>query len=431
MLGHRPVSPRTYLAARLAVLMASQGIAAALIAGPSVLLCGFRFGWPAAAGLLLAAFLLALLVALVLISVYAGLVGKLRGRWLSRALISVQVVLAGLYMALLLFQDRALAGLAEIGPGPEGWLLALPTAWFAGLAAMGAGELTGGVWICLAGVVGSIGGLGWFARDKIPLNSARNLGRMQDQGAERRTARLKPAGRGEALGRIGAVATLIRAQFRHDMQLKMGAVGLLPVFGIVFLVAFQTTGTLDPFVPGASKLGLGSINFGVLAISFMIFEQLYASESYRAGWIFFATPADRARLAAQTRYCVTLFLFLPCLTFAAICFAWRFEAVWHGLVHVFLLGCLGILAMQTSQFVWPRLPFTRPLNRARAMLPIFVQLLGVGVISSLLALYAPFAYARPPWAIGTFAAAALAVVLMERILPARLNRKLRWLESEG
>ena len=45
-LGHRPVSPRTYLLARLAVLMANQGIITAIMAGPVVLLSGLRFGWP-------------------------------------------------------------------------------------------------------------------------------------------------------------------------------------------------------------------------------------------------------------------------------------------------------------------------------------------------------------------------------------------------
>lgn len=432
-LGHRPVSPRTYLLARLAVLMAQQGIVTVLMAGPPVLLCGLRFGWPRAAGLLLAAALLVFLAVLALISVYGSLIGRLGGRRLVRALTMAQLVLAGLCLALLLFQDRALAVLANLGPGPDGWLLVLPTAWFAALAALPAGEATGSAWIGLGGVAGSIGALGWFARDKLSLASARNLGGMpgKTRRGRSRSGRAKPAGRAARPRRLNAAAALIRAQFRHDMQFRMGVVALLPIFGLAALMPFAASGPLDPFVAGAGAgaWGLWGIHFTVLAPPVIVLEQMYASESWRAGWVFFATPANRARFAAQTRRFVALCILAPCLVPAAIFMAWRFEAAWHALAHVFLLACLGILVMQTGQFAWPRLPFTLPLNRPWAKAPLTMQLFAVGAICGGLGPYAAFAYARPAWAAGTFAGAALGVILMERILPARLNRRLRWPES--
>lgn len=430
-LGHRPVSPRTYLLARLAVLMANQGIITAIMAGPVVLLSGLRFGWPRSVGLLLAAGLLVLLVVLALISVYAGLIGKLGGRRLVRALTLVQLVLAGTYLAALLFQDRVLAELADLGPGPDGWLLAVPTVWFAALAALPAGEVTGNFWICLLGVAGSLGGLGWFARDRLSLSSARNLAEMPDKTAGGPPGPARQPGGFAALQRLNAAATLIRGQFRRDMQFRMGVVALLPIVGLALITSFQASAPLDPFVAEASAWRLFGVHFALLALPVYVLEQTYASESYRAGWIFFATPANRARFAGQARHCVVLFVLAPCLVLSAIVLAWLFEALWHALAHVFLLACLSMLVMQAGQLFWPRLPFTLPLNRRWARAPLTIQLFGAGALCVLFGPYAAFAYARPAWTIGTIAVAASGVLAMEWVLPAQLNRRLRWLESES
>ena len=87
--------------------------------------------------------------------------------------------------------------------------------------------------------------------------------------------------------------------------------------------------------------------------------------------------------------------------------------------------------MQAGQLCWPRLPFTLPLNRRWAWAPLTFQLFGAGALSALFGPYAAFAYARPAWTIGTIAVAASGVLAMEWVLPARVNRRLRWLESES
>ena len=52
-----------------------------------------------------------------------------------------------------------------------------------------------------------------------------------------------------------------------------------------------------------------------------------------------------------------------------------------------------------------------------------------GALSVLCGPYAAFAYARPAWTIGTIAVSG--VLVMEGVFPARLNRRLRWLERES
>ena len=269
-----------------------------------------------------------------------------------------------------------------------------------------------------------------MARDKLSLSSAQKLGaRLQAQSRET-SERGRPGRPGIKLRRLNAAATLIRGQFRHDTQFRMGAFALLPLFVIYLFLTLREPGTVDPFVLGATVFPLFGIHFAVLAAPVMYLEMLFASDSYRAGWIFFATPVDRARVASDARHCVTLFLFLPFLAVVAISLAWRFDAIWHGLAHAFLLGCVGILAMQVSQYLAPRLPFTLPQKQRRNFV-IGGQLALMGILSAFLGPYTAFAYPRPSRAIGTFAFVALSVIVMEVLLPRRLNRRLRWLESEG
>ncbi len=434
VLGHRPVSPRTYLLARLTVIMAQQAIMTALLAGPSALICGFRFGWPPALSLFLAALLLVLCGVLLAISTFATVIEKTGGKWLARALTWVQLAMLALYLGPLLFERWVTALMEGVGVGPQGWLLALPTAWFAGLASLASGEFTAGAWACLLGVLGSSAGLAWFARDKLSLASAQKFGSMAGASEKDNSRRRFAPRRRWGMGRFGPAAALAWGQLRHDMKLRMRVIVVLPVCAVYFVVSLRMPGSMDPFVPGPGPLGalgLLGVHASVLIAPAWLLEQLYTSESWRAAWIFFATPAERARLAARVRHFVTLCFFLPYLVLAAIGLAWRFEDAWHGVVHALLLGGLGVLVMQVAQFLWPRLPFALSHNRPGTRATTVVTLLGGFVLAAAMAFYSPFAYARPAWATGTFVAVALCVAGMERILPARLNRKLRWLEAEG
>ena len=430
VLGHRPVSPRTYLVARLTVVMAQQAIITALLAGPAVLVCGFRFGWMPALALLLAAVLLVFCALLLAISTFATVIENVSGERLARALTWVQLALFALYLGPLLFEEWVIALIEGVGTGPQGWLLALPTAWFAGLATLAAGEFTAETWACLLAVLGSGGGLAWLARDKLSLASGQKLASTAAASAKSRsegrfTGRSRPG-----KSRLGPAATLAWRQLRHDMRLRMGVIGTVPLFALYFILSFQMPGPVDPFVPGANApgaLALMGIHASVIVAPALLLEQLYYSESCRAAWVFYATPANRAHIAARARHFVTICFFLPYLSLAAIVLAWRFEEAWHALVHVLLLGALGVLIMQVAQFLWPRLPFALAPNHHRARLPLFLTLLGCFALAAGLAFYASFAYARPAWAIGTFAVLALCLAGMERVLPARLNRKLRWL----
>lgn len=431
-LGHRPVSPRTYLLARLAVTFAHQGINAGLIVGPSVVVCGIRFGWLAAIGLALAAGLLLLTIVLALIAFYSGLIEKVGANRLSRAMSYSQLFLGAIYLVPVLFMDKLAPHLRTMQAlEPEGWLLTLPSAWFAGLAGLFGGAGAAGHWLCAALALSVPVALGWVARDRLSLASAQKLAESVSVDTDRQSKRRRQAGNRMRLGRLSVASGLIRGQFRHDTQFRMGVFSLVPLVVFYFIMALRNSGSVDPFVPGSSVWPLFGIHFALLLAPTLLLEQLHWSTSYRAGWIFFSTPVDRARLAADARHCVSLYFLVPFLAVAGACLAWLFEAVWHALVHVVLLGLVGVFLMQANQYLWPRLPFTmRPVQRRQTGL-LVGQMAGMGLMSALVGPYASFAYPRPAWATGTFAVVACGVVLMESRLPRRLNRRLRWLEEQG
>ena len=432
VLGHRPVNERTYLAARLAVTTAHQQILAGLAASPTVIVCGIRFGWLAAAGLAVAVCLLTVSLVLALVGVYGTLIRRIGPRRLGRSMAYAQVLLTLAYVLPLLLLNVGDGGFErpqalELG----GWLLALPPAWFAGLASLFHGELQSAELLAAALAAATLGALAWYARDKMSLSSAQNLAAAMEadpptteRTRRRRLAALLPA-------RLQVAALLIRGQFRHDNRFRMSVFAMLPLLGVYAFMALRIPGEVDPFLAHANTLSLIGIHMAVLLAPVVMLEELYRAESYRAGWLFFATPMDRARLAADARHCVTLFFFLPYLALAGVVLAFLFEAAWHVLPHLFVLGCLGVLAMQFSQFAVPRLPFSMAPGRKRHGLLLFCLAFSFGVIGSFLGGYLKFAYARPPWAIGTFAVLALGVILMERQIPGRLRRRLRWQESEG
>ena len=431
-LGHRPVNERTYLIARLTVTGAHQEIIAGLLAGPSVIACGLRFGWLPALGLALAAGLLTLSIVLALIGVYGALVSKVGARRLARSLAYAQFLLSVVYflpMILFNFNNEGLQRPQALEL--EGWLLAYPVSWFASFVNLLHGHWAWNNLLASGLAVVTMGGLAWFARDKLSLSSAQKLSATLQADSQtgvahkhRRMAGLLPA-------RLSVAAILIRGQFRHDTRFRMSVLAFLPLLVFYVFMAFRLPGSLDPFVPAANTFMLFGIHLGVLMAPVVMLEELYRAESYRAGWLFYASPADRAGLAADARHCVTLFFFLPYLALAGIAFVWLFEAAWHALPHLYVLGCLGVLSMQCSQFVVPRLPFSMPPARKRHGVLLFVMILSLSVIGGALGPYLQFTYARPAWAIGTLAGLALCVAVMEKRLPRRMNRRLRWLEEES
>ena len=92
-------------------------------------------------------------------------------------------------------------------------------------------------------------------------------------------------------------------------------------------------------------------------------EHLFRSESYRAAWVFFATPVDRARLIGHVGHSVMIFFLLPYLAMLAAVFVWAFGDLWHAVLHTGVLGLISHLGIQARLLVAPRVPFSQPVKK--------------------------------------------------------------------
>jgi hypothetical protein len=101
------------------------------------------------------------------------------------------------------------------------------------------------------------------------------------------------------------------------------------------------------------------------------------SESWRAAWIFFATPASHARIVVAAKNFVAIYFLGSYLFALALLWSYFFDRVWHAAVHALFAGLLAHLLLQLAVIVKPALPFAaEPRKGERSAAMFWVILLG-------------------------------------------------------
>ena len=432
VLAHQPVSSRTYFVVKLTNVLLYTGLLGALLGLPTMIWFLARAG-----PLLASAWLLALAGAVVwtsltMVCVYAVLVHLIRPQRLRRVLSSVQLL-----MSVAVFAPMVLVQMTDWMPavetGPPAALMFLPPTWFASLLPLAAGEGSATTVLAVVAAFGTIGVLVRYAGGRLSLSYAERLGAIVSASDTRR----RPARAGgvpmrwlSAEQRV--IATLVRGQFRHDMNFRMAVLSLLPVTVFYVLMGMRDGGLGDPFFElGFAADGLRLIHFAVLGMPLVLMENLFRSESFRASWIFFASPVDRAKLISSTGTCVTILFLVPYLSAVAGMFVWSFGNLWHGVGHALVLGLLAHLAVQLRLLVAPRLPFSQPLrkgSRVGSMMGLMLlAMLAIGLLPLLLWV----AYARTELTIATIVLLAGAGALMPRLVTLRIRPRVERHEFSG
>ena len=118
------------------------------------------------------------------------------------------------------------------------------------------------------------------------------------------------------------------------------------------------------------------------------------SEHWRAAWIFFATPADPARLLIAAKNFVAVFFLGGYLLLMTAVWAWFYDSLWHALVHAAIIGTIAHMLLQWVVLLSPSMPFAAEPRTAeqssRVMRSFFIASLGAGIGPLLL----PFIYRR-------------------------------------
>jgi hypothetical protein len=392
VLGHRPIGSRTYFAARLAAVCVYVGAISLSVAIFPAVVYGVRLGVLALPATLLAVLLCDLSVAVLVITGYVGLLRWVHPSRLRRAMSYLQLVAATsfyviYYLATTAFQS---AFLATIGFDGAPWLWAIPTTWFAAFIVVAAGTAPPAAWLAAAAGVALTALCVPLAAGRLSLDYARRIGEVSAVGEparRRRDLRLPGFARGEAR----AVALLVRAQFRFDQRFRMGVLGLLPLTAFYMLLGMNEGSLDDPFSATARRSGPG-VFFAIVFIPITLHAALSVSESWRAAWIFFATPVSHARVVVAAKNFVAVYFLGSYLLVLIAVWSYYFDTVWHAVVHAAFAGLLAHALLQLAVIVKPALPFaSEPRKGERSAMMIGVILLG-SIVAGLFPVLLPLVY---------------------------------------
>ena len=392
ILGHRPVGSRTYFAARLAaVCVYVAAISLALALFPAIVY-GVRLGALAVPATLLAVLLCDLSVAVLVITGYVGLLRWVHPAKLRRAMSYLQLVAATsfyvmYYLATTAFQS---AFLTTVTFDDAPWLWGIPFTWFAAFIAIASGTTSAAAWLAAGAAVLLTASCVPLAAGRLSLDYARRIGEVSAVGepaVRRRELRLPGFGRGEAR----AVALLVRAQFRFDQRFRMGVLGILPLTGFYMLLGMGGGALDDPFTASVRPSGPG-VFFAIVFIPMTLHAALTASESWRAAWIFFATPVSHARVVVAAKNFVAVYFLGSYLVVLAAVWSYYFDAVWHAVIHAAFAGLLAHALLQLAVIVKPALPFSAEPRKAEGSFTMFWVILLGSIAAGIFPFLLPIVY---------------------------------------
>ena len=396
VLGHRPVSSRTYFAARLASVLAYIGILGAMLA----LLPAITYALWSGLGIsgLLATFAAVLLsdgcATIIIITVYVVLLTRVHPHRLRRAFSYLQLVsMMGFYIAYYLslegFRDSFLFRLSfEDRP----WMWVNPAAWFAALVRITAGDAPRAAWIAAAAAVAIAAGCIPLAAGRLSLEYAQRLSETTVAGEPQARRRISLPGFRHSESH--AVALLVAAQFRFDQRFRMAILGIVPLILFYLLLGLHQGALQDPFSPEGSSAAGVPLYMAVVFKPLTLHASLQYSDSWRAAWIFFATPASAARLIVAAKNFVAIFFLGGYLLLLAGIWSYSYERVWHAFFHAAVIGLLAHLLLQLTVMLRPALPFAAEPRKVERSARLYGVLFFGSLIAAIVPTFLPLVYAR-------------------------------------
>ncbi|PYR76667.1 MAG: hypothetical protein DMF86_11660 [Acidobacteria bacterium] len=436
VLGHRPVSSRTYFAARLTsvlVYISAISLSLALLpAGAFALRRGFGVSGFVAG--ILSVLLCNASATVLVIFLYAKLASVVHPRRLRRAMTYLQLASAmtfygAYYLMTTGFQGTALTGVRF---DEMRWLWLNPASWFAALVPLAGGVGTRHEWIAATAAVVVAAACVPVAAGRLSLEYAATIGEL--------TASAEPVRRrrpwrwlsvpGFRRDEARAVALLVGAQFRYDQKFRLAILGLLPLMAFYLLLGLRQGALIDP-ISDPERSGGAFTYMAVIFIPMTLHASLEYSDSFRAAWIFFATPASAARLVVAAKNFATVFFLGGYLLVLAAIWSFTYERVWHAVLHAFVVGLLAHVLLQLAVILRPGLPFSMQPRQGEHTGRMFVLFLVGGIAAAVISEFIPIIYTHASWT-AVFVGAVLAVTaVIEYALRQRVTEAVGELEYVG
>jgi ABC-2 type transport system permease protein len=231
-------------------------------------------------------------------------------------------------------------------------------------------------------------------------------------------------------GERRAVALLVRGLFRHDMKFRLGVLGIVPLTIIYLFGGFGGHGGVtDPFVVGSQRGEPQLVYYAVLFFPTMLRQVMSRSDEYRAAWIFFATPADTARLVLAVKDFVLAYFVLPYLAFLGLLLAYWFTRLDHLAILLLTLALLCHLVLLVQLLLNPELPFSQPETKGGRS-QVMILVIALSVVAVMLPTMLHIAFATPVRVLATLTGFIAINLLLQKATVARVERLARAAEVQ-
>jgi len=390
VIGPHPVNSRTFYTAKLVHLLIYVSLLSAAISiAPAIFAAVNAKSFWAGPIVLLHFWITNIFAAVLVMNLYTLILKKVDKHRLERILGYVHMGLnIGFYVGINVLtrvMKNVLIGF-DIDTLP--WMKALPAYWFAGGVRLG---LSGWDWetflIALLGLT-ILGGLARMAFSYLSLSYAESLTRTAWTRAVKARRPIPPFVQ-NLWYRISnheerALLTLVRANFKHDIQFRLGILAFIPLLLLYMIYGFITAGgnVRDPLAPLPETQVMTNILLGmaVIILPNMILSIMQTSKSWKAAWVFFATPLDRVNLIRAVDRIIMTVIVLPIGLLMCGMFIYMYGNLIHGVLHAAFMVLMTATGLTFLNIFSIRLPFaaeSRPGNQVGSMIG---PMLAAGVI---------------------------------------------------
>jgi hypothetical protein len=441
-----PITSETFFFSRMAIVLTYSLIASSLISIGPMIAAGFfaREALPMSViGILLMTSFAAITSATGVITMYAIVVARIPHKKLMKAFSLVQflgsLLVGGTFI--LAGQVARRIQLDGLTLSAHSWLKFAPPYWFAGIEGVAIGHPNTGA-LALAAIV-TLLGLS-FASYKL---FARSYGAAiedltQSSIADTKRYELRQAARNKGTSsgfsqllrtpETRAMWTLFKAQFKFDSKFRFSLFSWLPLMGFYFVLAVVQGSIHDPFGPFNPDLMRSNALYLLAILSpLLIMQQISQSESYKASWIFYATPIDRARLLLGVRNIVVLLIFAPYMVLLGVAFSFYMPPL-SAFRHTLMISAFAQLIFEVSLLFAPKMPFSQQRTQQRNTAGrIFTMMLVILAPLILMALVMYFGYRDEVRYWASLALVITLAVITDRLVANRLRKKLEEQEFAG
>jgi hypothetical protein len=442
IVGFRPISSRTYFAARASgVLIQVLGVTALSGWLPVLVFLARPDGSVTVAAMAILAMALSAIAAMcALFALYGVLARILRPASLAHTVALVQTGLPMLFGTLFVlpflwfgFSD-SLGDVRLLALPRSWWVLVLPPAWFGAYVEIARGAAGTFEWAAAALSLAALALTGVGLRGWMMTDYAGYVARM----ATAASSDGRPGYDWPFLDRERrAVVLLLASELRGNVTLQLATLFNLALaialLGIVLLALGLPRSPFEPMVAGASNFSL--VIFLLAFIQTPLMDRgLLSSDSAGASWMLYTTPSDRTAIVMATRDALAAVIFVPLLLVTLPLLVYAFGRLVEALVVALVIVLIGYLCLQIGFLVRPRLPLSIPTLPGQpgfqpaagllvSLLPMLTGILVFLFVTTLMS-------RAPAWALAATIALTGAVPLLNTWTRRRVTRALpRYLEA--